>query len=390
MACKNPLTGVLLGINPDTGKKIIKVLPVEYKEQVSLDPNVEYIPIPCGHCIDCRLSKGKEWSARCMLETQYYNDCYFLTLTYDDEHLPSNDFIDNYYKLNNTFPPEHPPDDDRNLMMIYIDQYKEYLDEIVPKPDLKIPYIHPLKYDDVQRFIKRLRSHFDEKEKQYNENNNDIPFPDHSCRYYGCGEYGPNNLRPHYHIIFFGLPLDDLVVRKIDQSNGFIYYTSDLISKKWNNGFHLITKVDYNCCAYVAQYVLKKQYGYNSKIYDILHIPSEFSFMSRRPGIGRQYYEDHKKDIYRDDLLLIKAGEKSFHSRPPKYFDRLYDIDEHEEMEFIKKYRSSDIEMSLEQKKNNHSGSFRDILKDEEINQEARTKILKERSKFDETFIFRP
>lgn len=45
--------------------------------------------VPCGKCIDCRLAYSREWSLRCMHEQQMSGEGSFVTLTYDDEHLPS-------------------------------------------------------------------------------------------------------------------------------------------------------------------------------------------------------------------------------------------------------------------------------------------------------------
>lgn len=46
------------------------------------------IPIPCGQCIGCRLEKSRQWAMRCMHEKRLHLDNCFVTLTYDDEHLP--------------------------------------------------------------------------------------------------------------------------------------------------------------------------------------------------------------------------------------------------------------------------------------------------------------
>lgn len=45
--------------------------------------------IPCGKCEGCRLAKSFEWSVRCTCESYFHRENYFLTLTYDSEHLPS-------------------------------------------------------------------------------------------------------------------------------------------------------------------------------------------------------------------------------------------------------------------------------------------------------------
>lgn len=47
------------------------------------------IDLPCGQCIGCRLERSRQWAVRCMHEAQLHEENSFLTLTYDDEHLPS-------------------------------------------------------------------------------------------------------------------------------------------------------------------------------------------------------------------------------------------------------------------------------------------------------------
>lgn len=46
--------------------------------------------VPCGTCIGCQLEKARQWALRCMHETQLHEDSHFLTLTYDQAHLPPN------------------------------------------------------------------------------------------------------------------------------------------------------------------------------------------------------------------------------------------------------------------------------------------------------------
>jgi len=45
--------------------------------------------VGCGQCLPCRLNKRRVWSHRIMLEAKQYTDNAFITLTYDDEHLPT-------------------------------------------------------------------------------------------------------------------------------------------------------------------------------------------------------------------------------------------------------------------------------------------------------------
>lgn len=43
---------------------------------------------PCGGCLPCLFNRRRLWTHRIMLEASLYKDNSFLTLTYDDEHLP--------------------------------------------------------------------------------------------------------------------------------------------------------------------------------------------------------------------------------------------------------------------------------------------------------------
>ncbi len=52
------------------------------------------ISIPCGQCIGCRLERSRQWAIRCVHESSLYEENCFLTLTYDDDHLPMNRSLD--------------------------------------------------------------------------------------------------------------------------------------------------------------------------------------------------------------------------------------------------------------------------------------------------------
>lgn len=63
------------------------------------------------------------------------------------------------------------------------------------------------------------------------------------------------NFRPHYHVIFFNLLLNDLVPFQYGQS---VYYRSEFLEKYWKNGFVVVGEVTFNSAGYVARYTMKK------------------------------------------------------------------------------------------------------------------------------------
>ena len=282
--CVSPLKGYLIG-KTDRGKpkylitsykchhvehtKQDKFVPC-YTERVS--PNAistirEYREMPCGKCVECRLAYSRQWADRCMLELEDHDESYFLTLTYDDAHLPVVESIDDdgVYHLHST-----------------------------------------LVKRDVQLFLKRLR-----KDGQ-------------KIRYFMCGEYGSESRRAHYHMIIYGLHLDDLILYSRN-TQGDPLYNSEYLNRMWHyQGYVVVGKVTWQSCAYVARYIMKKQYGYAAGMYKDLGITPEYTAMSRRPGIGRNYYDKHKSDIYESEYIHISTESGGRRIRPPRYFDDLY------------------------------------------------------------------
>lgn len=60
---------------------------------ISWTPSMGFVDlpmeVPCGRCIGCRLERSRQWAVRMMHEAQMHEWNSFITLTYDDEHLPA-------------------------------------------------------------------------------------------------------------------------------------------------------------------------------------------------------------------------------------------------------------------------------------------------------------
>jgi hypothetical protein len=52
------------------------------------------LELPCGRCVGCLLNRSKEWAYRSVCEAQCHSENSFITLTFDDVHLPANRSLD--------------------------------------------------------------------------------------------------------------------------------------------------------------------------------------------------------------------------------------------------------------------------------------------------------
>ena len=124
-------------------------------------------------------------------------------------------------------------------------------------------------------------------------------------------------------------------MRIISYSHGQPYYISDTISRLWPFGYHIIGNVTFDSCAYVARYVVKKVTGDRAAEHYRGRIP-EYVTMSRRPGIGREFYEKYHKDMYAIDKVVLSPDKMV---NIPRYYDKIHEQCHTLEMEKIRDER---------------------------------------------------
>lgn len=262
MPCFKPLKGYRSKDRNPSGKRSI----VFNRQLGHADQPLE---LPCGQCMGCRLERSRQWAIRCVHEASLYEQNCFITLTYADKYLP-------------------------------------------PGGSLVV--------SDYQKFMKRLRLW---NESQYRvlcwKSRRKFVVAPPPLRFFHCGEYGDLLGRPHYHACLFNFDFVDKTHWKV--VNGENYYVSETLKKLWPYGHSVIGDVTFESAAYVARYITKKVTGPRGPEYYGDRKP-EYVTMSRRPGIGKEWYEKFKADVFPGDFVVHrdKTG-KAFKCRPPKFYN---------------------------------------------------------------------
>lgn len=243
------------------------------------------IAVDCGQCDYCIYKKSQKASMRVKTAGSAFKYSYFVTLTYDNEHVPlmackvlHSDYDDaigisgdiHFGHESHKYIPvsEYQCDDDSMLRHIFFEQVqgtvpfdreiKEYAPvkdnwflsmaairsfihktQSVDKTDYPaseqygrdnlIPFLN---YADVQNYIKRLRKHLYKQLGSYE-----------TLHFYAVGEYGPVHFRPHYHILLF---------TNSEEVSKVLRYCHD---KSWNFGRSDFQIARGGASSYVSSYV---------------------------------------------------------------------------------------------------------------------------------------
>lgn len=187
-----------------------------------------------------------------------------------------------------------------------------YSDENIPKGNTLVK-------KDFQDFMKRLRKAVGT-----------------GVRYFHCGEYGEKLGRPHYHACLFNYDFPDKKLWK--KSEGGDLYVSEKLNELWGRGYCILGAVTFDSAAYVARYITKKITGPNAETHYNGRTP-EYTTMSRRPGIGLEWFKKFRTDCYPSDSVIMRGKEM----RPPKFYDNKFELDFPKEFFKVKANRKSKV-----------------------------------------------
>lgn len=150
---------------------------------------------------------------------------------------------------------------------------------------------------------------------------NDLRKSKQKIKILGCGEYGDESMRKHYHAIIFGLGMSN---EKITISHNCETYTSEnsILEKNWSKGNVFNGIVTWNSCRYVASYVFKKYYDeLKEDYYTSKGLENPFQHTSN--GIGKQFYEEWANNILSKGYIMFNGIKHTI----PRYFLELYEKD---------------------------------------------------------------
>lgn len=235
--------------------------------------------LSCGQCIGCRLEKSRQWAVRCVHEAQLYEQNCYVTLTYDDEHLPEN---------------------------------------------------NSLQYRDFQLFMKRLRKRYADKTirfymaGEYGEENRRPHF--HAALFnHDFHDKQHHRITSQKHTLYTSPTLDQLWSNGYSSIGALTFQSAAYIAR------YILKKITGQNENLHYQKTLETT-G------EIINLKPEFNNMSRRPGIGHDWLKKFKTDVYPRGTgrSPVQGGKTAGLSRPgtviinghqaraPRYYDNLY------------------------------------------------------------------
>lgn len=220
------------------------------------------VAVPCGICMECRITKARDWSTRMVLESKMHSQNSFITLTVADEHRSAN---------------------------------------------------KSLNKEDPQKFLKRLRKHLWKHEGI-------------RIRYYLCGEYGETTAREHYHLCIFGWNPEDRKFFKLNKTRDKIYTSETLQKlwdKGFVTVGNFTPQTAEYCAKYITKAIIGTNADNTYTLIDpetgeTSKRTPPFQTSSRNPGLASTWYDKYQTDAYPYDFIVIDGKKR----KVPPYFDK--------------------------------------------------------------------
>lgn len=263
---------------------------------------IDVVPVPCGKCIECLKNRQNSMVARCNAEAEKRGTFGFLTLTYDDAHLPIAQSL--WRVVKETGEIERVEDCeiicsardslffDRARLLDILPKRKGpkpvYVDRFIDGfEDEQYSYFSRITPSvcrtDVRLWLKRSRVRYERK---------------FGCKfspfsYVAVSEYGFNTCRPHYHLAFFGLNKYELEWLACQWKYGYTDYKFvNHVNPDGTNGFQIASK-------YLGKYMTKGKFDCES----VCDKSAEKPRVCQSKGIGKSMLEKLRPQMCGFDMF---------------------------------------------------------------------------------------
>lgn len=242
--------------NPATGLYLIMFNPLKALVEASS------FSVPCGQCIGCKIARAEQLMVRCVHESKMHAENCFLTLTFDNQHLPENysvskpEFQNFMKRLRKSLEP-------KKIRFLGTGEYGEHT--------LR-PHYHALIFGHRPTDLKR-----------------------YSQTKQGFILYNSNQISEVW-------PYGDVKVGSVDA--GSAGYVARYALKKLHGSN------EYTAAHYTRQHPISGQFYV---------VEPEFALYSRRPGLGSTWFDKYKSDCFPSDFLALNDGRLC---AVPQYYSR--------------------------------------------------------------------
>ena len=238
--------------------------------------------VPCGRCIGCRLEHSRQWAVRMMHEAQMHDENCFLTLTYNNDHVPENYGLDKtafplfMKRLRKSISP-------RKVSYFMCGEYGE---------ERKRPHYHAA--------IFGMDWHEDRVEARVSKNGYPLLISPRLQSTWGMGEV----------------------------TIGELTFESAAYMARY-----MVKKVTGDAAAAHYERV-------DAETGEIYAVEPEFATMSRNPAIGRRWIEKFHGDVYPHDEVIVNGVP----AKPPRYYDKVFDAIAPDKAEALRRRRMSNVD----------------------------------------------
>lgn len=262
MPCYNPITGFRA-----PGGRVVFSRSKGWRDRP--------VTVPCGQCVGCRLDRSRAWATRCVHEAHFHERNSFVTLTYDQDHVPR----------------------DGGLVLKHWQDFAKR----VRKRIGKFRFLHCGEYGE-----ENARPHY------------------HACVF--GQDFRPWTLwsKEKNHSVYRSEVLDDLWGMGMTT-------VGDL---NWQSAAYVARYVMKKRTGPLAEEEYRRIDLETGEEY---FVKPPYITMSRGArkgvgGLGSEWIKKYREDVYPDDFVVLPGGKKS---KPPKFYDRHLESEDPETFEEI-------------------------------------------------------